>query len=277
MVSKPDSEKTQKRKEREEYYVRKEKLVELEKKNYDRIIFLRATGGFWIVGGHSAVILANKIGKELKIRVPLKKDTDFDHRFKEGKVSVKNLDYYKRMLVGSKVATIVSEDGDMLVFELTRKIGNEEYELLANMKELRRQQLEKEILKTVPMPRSHMHMTEALRAAFRIYSKYTDKNAKEVFGLKLMDEMRTAHKIFLLMCMNEVPLKAGLEKIRASLTRALASVTQMAELDLWTVEDATAVSTAIVETKGSLEREEKMVVKLLDKLEVGVNGKTSKN
>lgn len=120
-------------------------------------------------------------------------------------------------------------------------------------------------------------MTEALRAAFRIYSKYTDKNAKEVFGLKLMDEMRTAHKIFLLMCMNEVPLKAGLEKIRASLTRALASVTQMAELDLWTVEDATAVSTAIVETKGSLEREEKMVVKLLDKLEVGVNGKTSKN
>lgn len=268
MVSKPDSERTQKRKEREEYYVRKEKLVELEKKNYNQIIFLKGTGGFWVVGGHSAVILANKIGKELKIRVPLKRDTDFDFRFKEGKVSVKNLDYYKRMLVGSKVATIVSEDGDMLVFELTRKIGNEEYELLANMKELRRQQLEKEILKSVPMPKSHMHLTEALRVAFKIYSKYTDKNAKEVFGAKLMDEMRTAHKIFLLVCMSEVPLKVGLEKIRASLARALASVTQMAELDIWTIEDVTVVSAAIIETMASLEREEKLAVKMLERVKM---------
>lgn len=279
MVSKPDSEKTQKRKEREEYYARKEKLVELEKKNYDRIIFLKGTGGFWVVGGHSAVILANKIGKELKIRVPLKKDTDFDFRFKEGKIAVKNLAYYKRELVGSKMAKLESETEEMMTFKLARKVGPEEYELLANMKELRRQQLEKEILKSVPMPRSHMHLTEALRVAFKTYSKYTDKNAKEVFGAKLMDEMRTAHKIFLLLCMGEVPLKAGLEKIRASLTRALASVTQMAELEIWTVEDATAVSAVIVETKMNLEREEKVAIKLLERakaLEVP-NGEADRN
>jgi len=218
------------------------------------------------VGGHSAVILANKIGKELKIRVPLKRDTDFDFRFKEGKVSVKNLAYYRRELTGSMPATVASEDENFVVFELKREVGAEEYALLAQAKELRRQQLEKEILKSVPMPRSHLHLTEALRVAFRTYSKYTDKNAKEVFGVKLMDEMRVADKVFLLICMNEVPLKSGLTKIRAELTRALASVTQMAELDLWTVEDATAVSTAIVESKLSLEREEMMVVKLMSKM-----------
>ena len=269
MGESPKSEMSEKRKERAEYYTRKEKLVAIEKENYDKIIFVKGTGGFWIVGGHSAVILANKIGKELKIRVPLKKDTDFDFRFKEGKVAVKNLPYYKRELVGGKMATIASEDDDFVVFELKRKVGKEEYEILAQAKELRRQQLEKEILKSVPMPRSHLHMTEALRVAFRTYSKYTDKNAKEVFGAKLMDEIRVADKIFLLVCMGEIPLKSGLEKIRVELTRALASVTQMAELDLWTIEDAIAVSAAIAETKMSLEREEVVAMKLMEKLKVG--------
>lgn len=260
------SEISKKRQERAEYYARKEKLVETEKTNYDKIIFVKGTGGFWIVGGHSAVILANKIGKELKIRVPLKRDTDFDFRFKEGKVAVKNLSYYKQMLVGSKIAKLVSDAEDTKVFELVRKVGTEEYELLANMKELRRQQLEKGILKSVSMPKSHMHITEALRVAFKTYSKYTDKNAKEVFGLKLMEEMRVAHKMFLLVCMNEVPLRAGLAKIRAALTRALAGVTQISELDIWTVEDAITVSGAIVETMHALDNEERLAEKMAMKL-----------
>ncbi|MBR3232719.1 hypothetical protein IKF74_00295 [Candidatus Saccharibacteria bacterium] len=266
MVEPKNSEIKQRREEREKYYQRKEKLVELEKQNFDRIIFLRATGGFWVVCGHSAVILANKIGKELKIRVPLKRDTDFSDRFKEGKISVKNLDYYKRELVGGKMATILSEDKDFVVFKLKKKVGAKEYELLAQAKELRRQQFEKEILKTVPMPRSHLRLTEALRTAFRTYNKYTDKGAKEVFGLKLMDELRTAHKVFLLVCMNELPLEAGLKKIDGELTRALAGVTQMVELDIWTIEDAMAVATAIVESKTSLRDEQRMVKKLLAKL-----------
>lgn len=273
-----EAKKSEKRKERAEYYARKEKLMAIEKENYDKIIFLKGTGGFWIVGGHSAVILANKIGKELKIRVPLKKDTDFDFRFKEGKVAVKNLDYYKRILNGSKMAKLGSEDGEFLVFDLTKKVGKEEYELLANMKEIRRQQLEREILKNVPMPKSHMHLTEATRITFKIYSKYTDKNAREAFGAKLMDEMRVAHKVFLLMCMSEVPLKASLVKIHDALTRALAGVTQMAELDLWTVEDATAVSGAIVEAMRALEGEERMAVKMLAKLnEIKAGGEAGKN
>ena len=270
---------SEKRKERAEYYARKEKLVETEKENYDKIIFLKGTGGFWIVGGHSAVILANKIGKELKIRVPLKRDTDFDFRFKEGKVAVKNLTYYRQVLVGSKMAKRASDTEEMKVFKLARKVGAEEYELLANMKELRRQQLEKEILKSVSMPKSHMHLTEALRVAFKTYSKYTDKNAKEVFGMKLMDEMRTAHKVFLLMCMNEIPLRAGLVKIRAALTRVLAGVTQMSELDIWTVEDATAVAGAVVEAMRAMEGEERMAEKMAAKLsEIKTGGdRTGKN
>ena len=268
-----------KRLEREKYYLRKEKLFELEKQNYSRIIFVKATGGFWVVGGHSAVILANKLAKELKIRVPLKRDTDFSTRFKEGKVSVKNLGYYKRELVDGKLATIEKETSEWLIFKLKKRVLVKEYELLAKMKELRRQQLEQEILKTVPMPKSHMHLTDALRTAFRAYGKYTDKNAKDVFGAKLMDELRTAHKVFLLTCMSELPLEAGLKKINEELTRALAGVVQIAELDLWTIEDVATVATSIVEAKASLSAEEKMVNKLLAKLrtEEFLNGEAEKN
>ena len=66
MTKAPDGgDKNTKTKEREAYYVRKEKLTAFEQKNYDKIVFMRGMGGFWIVTGHSAVILANKVGPAL--------------------------------------------------------------------------------------------------------------------------------------------------------------------------------------------------------------------
>lgn len=266
--------------EREKYYRRKEKLVELEKKNFDKVIFTKATGGFWVVVGHSAVILTNLLGKEAKVRVPLKRDTDFAYRFKEGKVSVKNFEYYRKWIIGGNLATLANKKEDSVVFKLKKKLSEEEYTLLAQARELQRQQFEHDVLKAITMPQSHANLTSALRVAFRMYSKYTEKSAKEVFGLKLVEEIRMAHKIFLLVCMEELPFDTGLKKIREILTRALAGTTQMVELDLWTIEDTMAMATAIVQTKMSLEREEKMVKKLLAKIrteEMLNNGETEES
>ena len=99
----------QDKEERKEYRKRKAELLEMEKGNFTKIIFMKGTKGFWISGGHSAVMLANKYGKDLGMRVPLKRDTDYDSVFKEGKIATKSLDYYKRQLVGPGVAEIEKE------------------------------------------------------------------------------------------------------------------------------------------------------------------------
>lgn len=271
MVKQLDSGKSEKRKEREEYYTRKEKLVEMERENYDKIMFMRGTGGFWIAAGHSAVILTNKVAPDLKIRVPLRKDTDYDFRFKEGVISVKNLDFYRAALKDSLYTKLESNGKDLVTFALKKKVGKEEYELLANMKELRRQQLEKETLKAVTMPKTHARLTELMRMTYKIYNRHTDKLARTVFVNKLVDELRVAQKVFILLCMEEVPLEQGVEEVRKNLVRAQASATQILELDVWSVEDVTVVMSAIIETRLALVREEEAVKKLRLKMKRAEN------
>ena len=261
-----DLESENKRKEREEYYLRKAKLQELEKGNYGKIIFMKGTGKFWVVCGHSAVILANKIGQELKMRIPLKSDTDFNFRFKEGKVSVANLDYYKTQLAKVKDLKLETENGEFCVFKFKKNLPETEYEILAQTKELKKKQLEELTLKSITMPKTHMVLTDLVRVAFKIYEKYTEKDAKEIFGKRLMDELRSAHKVFLLICVEEMPIDDGVDKVCKYLLRAQMSVTQMAGLSLWNIEDATSVSKAIVETRLCIVREKAQAEKLLEKL-----------
>ena len=253
------------RKEREEYYLRKAELQKLEKRNSGRLNFMRGTGGFWILAGKSAAIMANKLARELKMRVPLKNDTDFEYRFKEGKVSIKSIDYYKNKLLDSGLATIESETEDFLIFKLKKAIGKEELELIIEDKELRRKRLEEDSLKVIPLPKTHQQITETTRIAFKIYSKYTNAQAKECFGKPMINEFRAANKVFILICMNEIELSTGIRKVKEYLNMAQASVVQMLELGIWSVEDAASAINSIIQTRLTLEREEKEAIKIKER------------
>ncbi|MBR2587169.1 hypothetical protein IKE71_02220 [Candidatus Saccharibacteria bacterium] len=265
MAEQPSLSNYNKRKERKEYFERKEKVQEQEKGNFDRIIFIRGTGGFWVVIGHSAVILANKIGKDLKMRVPLRNDSDYDFKSKEGKISIRNLEFYKKKLLESGLVTEKRGTSDIYELQLVKPISPTEFEVLAQAKELKKKQLEEEVLKSVPMPKTHANITEVVRAALKIYSKYTNKDAKEIFGSKVMNELRSAQKVLLMTCLEDLPFAFGLQKIKTYLSHAQAGVMQMMELGIWNVEDAAAIATGIIETRTSLEREEKQAIEDMNK------------
>ena len=244
---------TAKAKEREQYYVRKEKLVALEAKNYSKIVFMRGMGGFWIVLGHSAVILANKVGPAMKMRVPLKKDTDYRFKSKEGVIAVKNLGFYKTALKDSSLTKLKTETEDTLTFELKEKLTAELYDLVLHEQEIKRQQIANSILKAVPMPKTNMRLNDTMKLGYKLYCEYSDTFCREVFAGKLMDELRVANKVFIV-AMNEV------EK---NLNRAAASLALISEMGLWNTEKCMSLAGLIAETLAELAAERKMVEKMV--------------
>lgn len=252
--------------ERKEYLERKQKLLELEKENYARIIMMRATRGFWMTGGHSAVILVNKIAPELKIRIALRRDTDFGDKFKEGVTTFKNLGFYKEKLKLSEYVTLEKEEDDFIIYKLKRKISATEYDVLRRSKEIRRQKLEGMIVKSVPMPTLNAKLSEVLKLAFKFYGKHSDALLRAFVVDKLADEIRTAHKTFVLICREEIEAEAGLIKVKKILSYAMADVEQIVTLEGWSVEDCTVLAMAMIEAQLAVDTEMKILA----------NGKTKR-
>ncbi len=248
--------KTAEKDEKKEYLERKKRLAAFEEKNYDRIVFLKATKGYYVVGGHSVVILVNKIAPELKIRVAPRRDTDFGVKFKEGVINLKNLDFYKERLIHSVyLFEEFEEKDDALIFKLKKKVSETEYKLLLKSKELRRQKLQAMIEKSTPMPKLNMKLTEVFRVTYKFYVKHSDALSRPFLIQKLSDDIRIAHKTMILIFREQVPARKGLLKIRTQLELAMCDLSQIVALELWSLEDMTTLSILLTEAQVTVEAE----------------------
>lgn len=257
-----------KKAERKAYLERKEKLFKVEENNFEHVIFMRGTEGFYSVFGHSAVFLVNKIAPELKLRVGLKRDTDYGIKFPEGVVNLKNVGYYKARMEESSFLDFERENEDFVFFKLKKKVTDAEFDLLYRSKEIRKQKLEALINKSVPLPKVSMRMTETLKLTFRLYTKHSDALGRKFVVDKLTDSIRVAHKTLLLVGRGEINAKEGLKKIKVQLASSLCDIVQISELGLWPIGDCMSLATMITETLIELEREAKGIDKLLEREEM---------
>ena len=257
MNKKTQVERDKKRAAKNEYLERKKKLVELEEKNYDKIILLEGTDGYWVFGGHSAVILAYKVAEKSKMRVGIKRDTDFDYKFEEGVISVQNVGFYVEEIKKSPLVKNCRKTAHAYTFTLKNKISETEYKLLAKSPELKKQKLENMIIKSHPMPQVNMRVEEVMKNAARLYRKYNDPVGRELMTRRFFEQTRVAHKIVLLIARGEMDKKAGLKKIEEILSAGMADVMQISVLEFWSVGDCTAMSATIIAAINAIEIEKR--------------------
>ncbi|MBR3204459.1 hypothetical protein IKF81_02125 [Candidatus Saccharibacteria bacterium] len=241
--------------EREAFLVRKRRLFEFEQTNFDRIIIILATKGYYCMYGHSAVMFINKIAPELRIRAVLRRDSDFEAKFQEGVVSFKNIDFYKDKLLGSVYLKKISETKEEIVFGFKQKISKAEYNLLVKSREIKRQSIEQKIQKSLPLPNLNNKLSEVLRTSFRFYRKHSDLFSRKFVLDKMIDEIRIAHKKLILVCRDELPLKKGLLEIKQALVYSLCDLAQVVELEIWSVEDSGVLAEQIINTLSLVELE----------------------
>lgn len=273
MASKTQAERDARRLEKNAYLERKQKLQEVEEKNYDRIILMKATGNFWGFYGHSAVILAFKVAPALKnMRVAIKRDTDFDYKFHEGMIAVQNIGFYVNALKACPLIKSVRKTETEYRFLLAEKISEEEYKLLVRTPELKQAKLQSMVVKSHPMPQVNVKAEEVMKTAARLYRKYNDPVGRELMTRRLFEQTRVAHKMVLTIARGEMDKKLGLDKVAMTLSQALADVMQIAILEYWSVGDCTALSAQIIAAMNAIEVEKKTHPTIKSREAIGQNG-----
>lgn len=201
------------RKERKAYEKRKEFMLDFERKNYDKIVFFLATRGFYVAGGHSAVILFNKIGPELDMSMAMKKDTDYGDRFEEGVISFKNLEYYKKKLPTSKfIKPKYEETPERIVFHLVKPLGTEEYRILSEQENIKRDKLVNMVSSTAAMPKLYQALREVVVVAYKMVDFKAKANARELLAKYLVYDARMALMSFLDGARQEASLSKSLDE-----------------------------------------------------------------
>lgn len=251
-----------------EYYGRKKELLIEEKTNYSRIVLMEGRQNFWIAVGHSAILLSTKVVNELGARFSLHQDSDYSYKSKEGIVSIaeSQLENYRRILTQTGFSKLVKQGEKEWVFELKRPVSEEEFEIYSHQEELAIKQLENDVIKVIPMPKTHRNLIELIRITNKIYEKRTKSLIGREFSRKLMENLGGCQRRFLMMCMDEIPLEETLKDIDAKLIWAKAAVVQLAEQKFWEHRDAVAANAAILQVQLAITQEKQMAIARRDKI-----------
>ena len=177
-------------------------------------------------------------------------------------IAVKNLGFYKNALKDSSLTKLEKETEDSISFSLKEKLSVEMYDLVLREQEIKRQQIANSILKSVPMPKTHMKMNDTLKLGYKMYCEYSDTMCREVFAGKLVEELRMASKVFILTCREDLPFVSGTAEMERKLNLAAASLAQISEVGLWNTEKCMSLAGLIAETLSELTAEKKMVEKM---------------
>ena len=118
----------------------KKKVFEFEKRNRSKLILFVSTGGFWKMGGNSALFFYHVIAPRIKADAKIKPDRDFYSNFPHGVISFKDIDGLERKLkiIDVKLKT---RSEDVIIFELNETFSDEEIERLEKIEKVKREKI----------------------------------------------------------------------------------------------------------------------------------------
>ena len=116
------------------YYERKKVALGLEKKNYDKLIFVYGNGAhpWWKAFNHSAIIFEHVVAPQIDVNIVARDDNDFDRKVQAEKVvAYQDLEALKRKLRGIGCEIEDVKDDGIQIFKLKKAISVESYNLYA--------------------------------------------------------------------------------------------------------------------------------------------------
>ncbi len=242
---------------KKEFLERKQKMIGYEKRNFSTVVFFRDAKGFYIAGGHSAIILYNLVAPELHLKITLHKDTDYDVRFAEGVVYVHNIEKYKELFSGSIFFKGFEENNLRIIFRLKERLPKEKYELLSRAEDLKREKLVSMVSSSAVMPKTYQSLRELMKATMRANQKGPDAVARELLTYHVVEEARLALLTFLDGCKKQAGFSSSMNRVDELLRTLLAELIVAEAAGVWNMAKVNKMSYYAVQARTALAAERK--------------------
>lgn len=234
----------------------KARAYELEKENYTQIILFASTGGWWKMGGNSALYYTYYLAKQLKKEARLQPDSDYYSKFWTGIVSIRDIEgLEKKFEKELKIKLNKNMSNTHLkVFDLGYKVAEDTIENMRHMRENQMRSLNSMVIPEVQLPGLQSALYEGLQITY-----YTNKNipveAREMLGAQMTERARTTVVNYTLVANGVINKEEGLKKIWLSVNMLMSDAKTMAELDIWPIERCLRVTSEWAKAKKIIQKE----------------------
>ncbi|MBQ3430236.1 hypothetical protein IJG21_02300 [Candidatus Saccharibacteria bacterium] len=250
--------------ERKIYRGKKKTIMEKEAMNYDKVVIFQSVRGYWVAVDHSAVILALVLAKPAKLRARLIHDNDFQKKSKLGMVSIRNIESYKVNLPKTNMCRLIYDEKGYVVFQLTKPLSKEEFEIIVKDEENKRRFLRDEVLQVCPLPKSLARVREVLIDLYKFSKKQgLEKEAKQ-YTAEAFQDLYRAYLELLKTCRVKRDLKGGVAAVLDKIEDTEIKLMALSELEIIPVEKATVFYSKTVDLIHTLRKEAQEVNKRKD-------------
>ena len=138
--------------EKVRYEAIKSHVYEWESHNYDKLILFksRGEGGWYKMGGNSAIIYHYEIAPKLGRKSNLNIDLDYFSKFSNGVVSIRGIETLTKELETIGVKMIENKNDDVIIFKLKTRLSKQQIEVLLGIEEEKIKQINRLVLPKGP-------------------------------------------------------------------------------------------------------------------------------
>lgn len=248
------------RKRSERHEALKAEVFEMEKENHNKLIAFISRNNWYKLGGHSALIYYHRLAKRMDLNPRLNPDTDFFSRFKEGIVSIRNIETLEKNLKQIKIYrnSKLTKPGELYVFDLGYSISDEDLDLMYKDEEIRRKKLNQMVIPKVALPEVYVKMWTVTKMC---YEQYRQMNAvdRQMLGEPINEQILRMQKCFILMANGNRGEVLALKEILVAEEEIKCMVKMTMELKVWSIEGTLRITQELVE----LERLVRSALKML--------------
>ncbi len=223
MIEKREMEKKKEkdvRAEQRAYEKRKEWVRKYEHENYSTIVLFKSiaskkanSGNWWKMGGHSLEIYLGKLAPRLKLHPRVVTDTDFHNKFREGIISVRDIDNFEKKMESLKIyRNLKLSTPGIKIFSLGYKISEEDLQIMRKADEERKKRLNEVVYVQMIAPEINTGLLEYLRTLKHKYDKMpvTDR---DFLGEVMLKHARAAMIAYMMTAKGAMNMGKGLQTI----------------------------------------------------------------
>ena len=236
------------------YVEYKHKLMELEKSNNDKLIFLCSTRGFYKLFGNSLYFYAFNIAPKLNLDARVFSDGDYEDKSEAGVVSVRNLNEIEKQLTKLKIKKANTKDktGNIVIYKLPWVYTDEEIKKYVEQNTYELHRYNRVIVAENTIPVLYLNLNELLKISYENVRRL-EPVARDTLGNYIVNMVAEMIRIYIEMANGRIDEVTGLKNIKSRLNKVESQVKILADLKLWNARTYARVGECMIKIQDIVE------------------------
>ena len=234
----------------------KSTIMMFEKTNYSYLVFLKSTGKFYKLTGHSALFFTCGIAPRLGMLARLQADGDFVAKSEEGVVSIRDFDQVAKKLHNLRVLRVKTRrDPNVAVFKLPWSYTEKQLEKFKNENQLKMQRFNQVVLVDNISPTLLLQITELIKIVYENVRALPNPTERETFGYDCITLAAKMEHCYLNISNGRKNRVVGLREMQATLNSLKNGVKILADLRFWSPKTCARIAEHLIAIQDIIIRE----------------------